>query len=28
VRVTGELGEFNGALQIKVTALDQIKIIE
>ena len=28
VRVTGELGEFNGALQIKMTSLDQIKIVE
>ena len=28
VRVTGELGEFNGSLQIKVTSLDQLKIVE
>lgn len=28
VRVTGVLGEFNGALQIKMTALDQLKIVE
>jgi DNA/RNA endonuclease YhcR with UshA esterase domain len=28
VRVTGELGEFNGSLQIKIAALDQIKIVE
>ena len=28
VRVTGELGEFNGALQIKITKLDQLKVVE
>lgn len=28
VRVTGELGEFNGSLQIKITSLDQLKIVE
>lgn len=28
VRVTGELGEFNGSLQIKIAALDQLKIVE
>jgi RecJ-like exonuclease len=28
VRVTGELTEYNGSLQIKMTSLDQIKVIE
>lgn len=28
VRVNGELTEYNGSLQIKMTSLDQIKIVE
>ena len=28
IRITGELGEYNGTLQIKVTSLDQLKIVE
>ena len=28
IRVNGELTEYNGSLQIKMTSLDQIKIVE
>ena len=28
VRVTGELTEFNGMLQIKMTSIEQLKVVE